>query len=407
MLSIITMDEQMERRVFLLNEILNVEVPEMAGLSFDCSCGKRHSVDINCIIIGSGVIGKVLDIASKFKRGKVFIIADNNTYSICGKLVEDLLNEQGYDSYSFVFNTEHSLIPDEHALGRLFIEASTDTSLIIAVGSGTINDLARMVSYKMNIPYIIVGTAPSMDGYASIVSPLIVGGTKVTYTAVYPYAIIADMDIMKEAPMHMLQAGFGDILGKMTALTDWELVRKLNGEYYCETAAGIVRAALNKCTDNIEGILKRDALAISYLTEALILSGIAIGVAGCSRPASGAEHHIAHYWEIDAIRRGEDHPLHGNCVGMGTVVSSMMYRLMQDKLPEGINPPKPEEIVELLVRMGAAAEPQKLGITRELFRRSVVHAKDIRPRYSIFNYTQEAGLLEKYADVLTRHFYGE
>jgi len=388
-----------------MDDILNLKTEEIAGLCFDCSCGRRHEVGIRNIIAGTGVLGRITEVASEFKHGRIFIIADNNTYSICSKNIEELLCQKGFDAYSYVFTGEHPLVPDEKALGRLIIEVAENTSLIVAVGSGTINDLARMVSFKLAIPYVIIGTAPSMDGYASVVSPLIVGGTKVTFQAVYPYAIIADANILKEAPMQMLQAGFGDILGKLTALADWELARRLNNEYYCQTTVNVVKTALLKCRNNIEGMVRRDETAIMYLMEALILSGVAIGLIGNSRPASGAEHHMAHYWEVDAIKQGIDHPLHGNSVGTAAVVVSMLYKMMKERLPAGMETPEPEEIIGLLERTGAAADPAKLGIDKELFRRSVIHAMEIRPRFTIFNFTQEAGLLVKYADELTQRFY--
>lgn len=388
-----------------MDDILYMKTDDLAGLSFDCSCGKRHTVDIKKIVTGNGVLGRIAEIASDFRNGRIFIIADNNTYPICCKDVEGLLERQGFDTYSYVFDARHPLIPDEKVLGRLIIETEARTSLIIAIGSGTINDLARMVSFKLRIPYIIVSTAPSMDGYASVVSPLIVDGSKVTYQAVYPYAIIADSNILKNAPMNMIQAGFGDILGKLTALTDWELSRRLNGEYYCETTVKVVRAAIEKCRQNITGITKRDEASVLYLMEALILSGIAIGIIGNSRPASGAEHHMAHYWEVDAIKRGGDHPLHGNSVGVGTVVVSMLYKLMAEKLPDGMQTMEPGEVTELLDRIGAASHPAKLGIEKELFRRSLIHAKEIRPRFTIFNFAEMTGRLEECADILTQKFY--
>src|SRR5690606_37660380 len=159
-----------------------------------------------------------------------------------------------------------------------------------------------------------------MDGYASTVSPLIVEGSKMTYEAVYPKAIIADTNILKEAPLEMIHAGFGDILGKYTSLTDWKLSKIINNEYYCQTTVNLVEKAREKCVENAERIKNRDEKIIRQLTEALIVSGIAIGFIGYSRPASGAEHHLAHYWEIAALRNNQPHPLHGNSVGAATLV---------------------------------------------------------------------------------------
>ena len=199
--------------------ILSAE--EMTGLNYMCTCGKNHSVGIETIKVGKGVITELPTVIKSYEGKKVFIIEDAHTYEVAGKKVEELLKDK-FKVSKYVFNEEH-LHPNELALGRLLLEIPGDTSLIIAVGSGTINDISRFLSCKLHIPYVIVGTAPSMDGYASVVSPLIRDGVKVTYDGVYPLAIVCDSDIMKEAPMLMIQAGLGDILGKYTALADWHI----------------------------------------------------------------------------------------------------------------------------------------------------------------------------------------
>ena len=388
-----------------MNEILNKSISEMAGLSFECSCGRRHTVGIKKIVIGSNVMEDIADTAREFAGKKIFFMADSNTYEVYGKKVEQRLLSEDFKLKSFVFKTAHPLIPDEKALGRLLIEMEEDTSLIITVGSGTLNDLARMLSCKTKVPYVIVATAPSMDGYASVVSPLIVDKFKITFDGVYPYAIIGDIDVIKEAPMHMLYAGFGDILGKLTALSDWDLAVGLFNEYYCETSTIIVKQALKKCIDNIDGIAARDADAVRFVMEGLVLSGIAIGLVGNSRPASGAEHHIAHYWEIDAISKDQEHALHGNCVGVGTVIIAMVFEMMKGKLPFNVEAPSTEYVTGLLTRLGAAKSPAELGITKEVFKQSVLKAKDVRPRFSVLHVVNDKGLLPEFAEVLTRRFY--
>ncbi len=389
-----------------MDEILNMSISEMPGKTFKCSCGRMHSVGIHRIAIGGDLSDEIIDAASAFKSGGIFLIADNNTYGIHGRFVENMLQINGLRTKSHVFNTRHPLVPDEKALGRLLMEVEKDTTLIMAVGSGTLNDIARFMSFKLHIPYMVVCTAPSMDGYASTVSPLIVDGFKKTFEAVYPYAIIADTGVMKGAPVEMVRAGFGDIVGKMTALTDWQLARVKNNEYYCETSVRLVRSALQKCMENAGGIEKRDEAAVGYITEALIMSGVAMGLVGNSRPASGAEHHVAHFWEIDALAKGVEHPLHGNSVGAASVVIAYLYELLNDKLPAGVEAPKPEEIKKLLKESGSCDNPAELGISRDLFKRSVLHAMDIRPRYTVFHLAAELGLLERYAGVLTEKFYG-
>jgi glycerol-1-phosphate dehydrogenase [NAD(P)+] len=275
------------------------------------------------------------------------------------------------------------------------------------VGSGTLNDLARMLSCKTHIPYFILATAPSMDGFASTVSPLIIEGFKTTYQAVAPAAIIADTSILKDAPMEMIRAGFGDILGKYTALTDWVLARKKCCEYYCELSAKLMERAVEKCMAVHQAVLTRDETAIGLITEALILSGVAMGLVGNSRPASGAEHHMSHYWEMDALKKGWRHPLHGNAVGVATVVSSCIYERMSDQLPAACKPPKPEAIVKLLQSVGAHDNPSQLGVNRELFHETILHAMEVRDRYTILRFAFDAGRLPEIADILTRRFYGD
>lgn len=386
-------------------DLLKLEPAQMAGIAFDCACGRHHKVDIGKILIGSGVSSQVAELAAPYKGGKVFLYGDQNTWWVLGRAVNEQLNTAGFQVKSYVFSKAERLVPDEKSLGRLLIELEPGTDLIIAVGSGTLNDLGRMLSARLQIPYFIVATAPSMDGYASTVSPLIVEGFKTTYEAVYPKAIIADTEILKDAPLEMLQAGFGDIIGKYNALTDWVLSRELNGEYYCETIVSLVEGAIQKCVENMHAVQGRDEQTIQYIIEALVLSGVAMGMAGNSRPASGAEHHMAHYWEMDALKKGEEHPLHGNAVGAATVVMACVYESMTELLPEACKPQKPEEIAGILRATGAADSPKSLGISRELFHESVLNAKNIRPRYTILQLAANHGLLEGLADSLTRRFY--
>lgn len=385
--------------------INNIKISELAAYSFECACGKSHSVDIRKILIGSQVYREIPEIIKGYKNKKIFIIADSNTYEIYGKEVYQELKKEGFMLAGHTFETQHPLIPNEEAIGSLTVEIEKDVGMIIAVGSGTINDISRIISYKLDIPYIIVGTAPSMDGYASTVSPLIINGFKKTYEAVYPYAILADMDIVKEAPGEMICAGFGDILGKYTALSDWKLSKAINNEYYCENCVRMVEYAIKKCVDNAQGIAARDSRSISYLLEALILSGVVMGMAGNSRPASGAEHHLSHYWEISALARGIEHPLHGNSVGVGTVIISKIYQIVSKEYAIGFEVPDPEQIIELLKSAGCCYDPKLLGIDREVFRNSILHAKEIRPRYTVLHLAQKLGLLERAADELTEFYY--
>lgn len=384
----------------------------MTSYSYECSCGRRHSVDIRNIAVGQGVLNSLPEILAEFKERKIIVVSDCNTRKIAGDRVLGILQDAGFTGLStYLLESEDYpiVVPDERVVARLLYETPNDTALLLAVGSGTINDICKIVSYKMGIASATVGTAPSMDGYASSMSPLIVNHSKVTYLSHYPYAIVCDSEIMATAPDVMFRAGFGDIVGKYTALADWQLTVKINHEYYCETTAQLVRNAVDLCVKNAERYMQRDPEAIDCMNEALLLSGIAMGLVGISRPASGCEHHMAHFWELDALKKGIEHPLHGNSVGVGSIVACEAYKIMKARYTEirDIDVPEPDFLRELYRKTGSALTPSELGVPRKVFLDCINNAYRIRPRYTIFNYAKNAGILPELADILTGVFYGK
>lgn len=392
-----------------MNEILALGINQMSKADFECSCGRRHTLPIEHISIGKGALNTLTELTRPFKDGKVFMLSDSNTYKAAGAKVHQLLTQEGYQLKSFSFDTgEDILIPNEQAVGRMFMEFEAHTGLIVSVGSGTLNDMAKYLSSRTGVPYIIVCTAPSMDGYAADGAPLICNGFKNSFVATLPYAIVGDTDIMKEAPMHLIQAGFGDVIGKITALADWYLSKQMTGEYYCETCVTLVQRALDKVTSSAEGILKRDETAILYLIEALTLTGVAMGLIGVSRPASGSEHQLSHFWEMTAIAEGRYPDLHGIKVGIGTPIIAEMYELLADEIPAEARAlcPSREYIDNLLRTAGCKLLPQESHIDRELFHKSMMGACSIRKRYTILSRAEELGRMKEIADKITERIYG-
>ena len=182
-----------------------------------CSCGKTHFCDIEEIIIEDHAIKHLTRILSKHTYKKLCVVCDKHTEKAAGFQVYEELETAGYDYDKIIFH-DPELVPDEEALVSLFTQIPNNCDLILAVGSGTINDLCRYVSYKMKIDYYIIGTAPSMDGYASNVSPLIIQHLKTTFEARPARVILGDLDIIANAPLHMIAAGVGDIIGKYVCL---------------------------------------------------------------------------------------------------------------------------------------------------------------------------------------------
>ena len=293
-------------------------------------------------------------------------------------------------------------------VGRILQEQDPDVKLMIAVGSGVINDSVKYVTSRTGLPYIIVATAPSMDGYVADGAPLISAGYKYSYDAHLTYGLIGDTDILQTTPDDLIQAGFGDVAGKITAIADWDLAVKANNDYRCDTCVELVKRALDKCFSKAEGLKTRDGEALGALLEALTLTGVAMALVNMSRPASGAEHMLSHFWEMDFIARGLNPNHHGIQVGVATPVIARFFEEMKDILPEGtarLCPPH-EEIEELLRKGGAPADPKEIGIGRELFHQSLLEGWKVRPRYSVLQFAKEKGRLEEIADKITKEIYG-
>lgn len=386
--------------------ILDRPISQWAGMEYSCACGKSHKVDIQAIRVGSGVMQELPGILRDLGASHIFLVADNYTYEAAGRQVEQLLDQAGLAYHKRVFQTETPLVPNEYALGSVLAAMTSQDDMLLAVGSGTLNDVTKYVSARTGVPYVIAATAPSMDGYASTVAPTILDGFKTTLPAVYPAAIVADVDILKDAPMPMLTAGFGDIIGKFTSLADWRLSHQLNGEYYCPEVAGVIEAAVETCAANAKALAQREPQAIQAVTEALILSGLAMGMVGVSRPASGTEHQMAHYWEMDALRRGEEHPLHGNAVGVGTVLAASLYEMAAEYLPQGFAAPDKGQILACLQAAGSCADPKELGIRRELCLESLLHAMELRDRFTVQKLLEQKGKLSLCAQELVARYYG-
>ena len=272
-----------------------------------CECGMAHKCPIEHVIIGEDALASLPSITKEYSS--ILLVADKNTYRVCGESVHKIINDKISDV--IVYQTDGILVPDEIAISELESHVTDFTDLIIGVGSGVINDLCKIVSFRARLRYFIVATAPSMDGYASKGSALILDGMKVTLNANVPKAIIADTKVLASAPFEMIQAGYGDIIGKYSCLNDWRLSALVRGEYLCDFVMNATYETVERTVSLADGIREKDSAAIGALMEALVAVGILMAYVGNSRPASGSEHHLSHYFEIVGIERGEDYLAHG------------------------------------------------------------------------------------------------
>ncbi len=297
-----------------------------------CPCGKAHEFNSE-IITGSGVIGKIPEIIREHGAKKPYILSDSNTYKAAGEALCRILSAEAiiYSSFSFL---EEKPEPDEKTVGSAFMHMPGDCDMIIAVGSGVINDTAKILAMHTGLLYVIVATAPSMDGYASNTSSMTLDGVKISLPSRCADIIIGDTDILRKAPTKAIISGVGDMLAKYVSICEWRIASLICGEYYCEEIAELVRSSLKAVTESAKDLIKGDGAAVSVLFDALTVSSVAMNYAGLSRPASGVEHYISHI--IDMRGAEFDLPVerHGIQCALGTLIAVKLYEKLKAVTPD-------------------------------------------------------------------------
>lgn len=299
-------------------------------IGMDCKCGKHHDCAIEKVYIEKNAATRFKELLRPYTN--ILLVADQNTYNAFGAKVVEVLNDKSITKV--IFRGDTILVPDEAAVEN--VERNLNNAeIIVGIGSGVIQDLCKFVSFNNKLEYIIGATAPSMDGYASTGAAMIMGGMKVTYSAHVPKAIVADTDVLKNAPMEMIKSGYGDIVGKYSALNDWKLSHVVYGEEYCEYVYSLIYKMLKNTLTLADGLIKRDEESVKTLMEAIVVVGIAMAFVGSSRPASGSEHHLSHYFEIVGILKNEEYLLHGTDVAYSTVITQKLReRILKIESPE-------------------------------------------------------------------------
>lgn len=294
-----------------------------------CECGKEHLLPKSKVICGQNILESFVEVVREYNSKKVFVLSDKNTFFVCAKKVLQILDENNIKYTSFCFN-EDKLEPNEQSVGSAIMHFDYECDLVVGVGSGVINDIGKILSATAKTPYVIIGTAPSMDGFASATSSMTRDGLKISLNSKCADVIIGDLEIMKNAPMHMLKSGLGDMIAKYVSICEWRISNLITGEYYCEKTAQIVRNAVKKCVDNANGLLNRQIDAVRAVFEGLVVCGAAMAYVGSSRPASGVEHYFSHVWDMRAITFDLPIELHGIQCAVGTYIACNLYEKIKD-----------------------------------------------------------------------------
>lgn len=408
-----------------------MDIQKILDKTKNCSCGKTHSFDVRRVEIGvnaTELSGKIL-LSEGFGR-RLLLVADENTIA-ASKNLSQVLRDSGFDLTKLIYANCTEATDFSEAQVESLLQSNDS---VISVGSGSLNDICRVAAFNSQKAFAIYATAPSMDGFASDTAPIVKNGFKSSWKAKQPEVIIADTEVLAAAPQILKSAGFGDMIAKCVGLVDWRIAKLLINEYYCENIANITREATRRIFSLAPRVMQNDAETAGEIMEALVLTGLAMKLAGCSRPASGSEHVISHYWECQKLMRGLFPDYHGRKVGVATVLMAKLYhRLAEiekiDPVCENIdwnkvyemygaiandvrelnNPtvteeidvkllgeswdeirgiikeelPEPDVIISLMKTAGAATSPAEVGIDNELMMDGIIYHSFMRHRLTL------------------------
>ncbi len=330
------------------------------------SFSKSKSMELpRSIVVGHDALLDVADVCVRIKVGKrAVIVADGTTMKIAGDKVMDLLEAKGYKVKEFLISDSTT---DDVKSAEVFMKEKR-ADFALGIGGGKSIDVAKCASFNISIPFISVPTAASHDGVVSSRASLTHNGQRMSTAAQTPIAVIMDTRIIAESPYRLLAAGCGDIISNLTAVKDWALARNLRNEYYSSYAAALSEMAAKLLVENAHTIKPRIEESAWFVCKALVSSGVAMSIAGSSRPASGSEHKFSH--SLDRLAKKP--ALHGEQCGVGTIM--MMY----------LHGGNWQSVRDALLTIGAPTTARALGITDEELIDALIHAHEIaKERYTI------------------------
>ena len=283
-----------------------------------CECGRDHELRTKLVVCEYGAM-KNFDkyMADCGLSGFRTVIYDTNTYNLPSVThipadQEIVLEAQGLHS-------EKGMIED------MMTKFVRTPDYIVTVGGGTLMDFARYSAHKLGIPFVAVPTIVSSDGFTADICSIIIDGQKKSIPMQAADAVICDMDIVSGAPMFLTIAGVQDIMAKCVSIADWKIASLVSGEYFCPKVCGMAQEALDimsRCANELAEGKAPDFEAMAYTQ---MLSGLTMQILSNSRAASGAEHLVAHLVEMKPRGFENAHGMHGECVGIGTLMCAQAY----------------------------------------------------------------------------------
>ncbi|MCH8118293.1 MAG: iron-containing alcohol dehydrogenase [Planctomycetes bacterium] len=431
---------------------------ELLDTTFNCECGRSHKVPIKSLIYSEDALERLPNFLESLVDGRrVLIVADQRTWVIVGERARQVLEQTGW-------SVHHIIVPDTNHGSPVCDDTTHDwlngrlppIDIALAVGCGVINDLTKWSAFEHDLPYAVIATAATMNGFtAANVAPAI-KGVKTIIPAKPPLAVFAVPSVIVNAPFELTAAGLGDTIAKPLSTADWLLNHIFCDEYFCRYCSKIINDLETYYFDHPEDIKNRQPAAIEALFNALLYSGIAMTIVGTSAPASGGEHLLSHTLDMMSGIDGAAHDLHGRQVGLGAIFSAAIYeRIFQTEIPichpfpsdidstfwgslaenvrqqyeqkkpmlktmcEKLTDGKtwrvflaavqdqvrsPHEIKNCLKTAGAAHTFADIGCSRERLLAAVLHMHEIRTRPTIIDLAWVLGILPKAADEIIDHW---
>lgn len=413
-----------------------------------CSCGGDHPAP-QVTLYSDNDACRVMaeDCRAIYVDQPVLMICDPQTAEVAGADLLCQLQAVGV-------NVQEFLLPEEPHADDVTIEkvraACRDAALVIAVGSGTINDLGKYSAHLEEIDFWTMPTAPSMNGYTSGIAAIKVKGVKRTLPAFPPQRIYVLPEVIQNAPIKLRQSGFCDVLAKVVSDIDWQSESLLFSSSYCALPSHMMLDVEHSYSDHPEAIGQGDNSATMGLFHGLLVSGVAMSLAGSSAPASGGEHLVSHFWDMREPITGREPELHGLQVGLGIILSTACYRRLAELkiedlkaraetafaetfaqipgvwgpyadevakqfnnkrdallqfdtlLPQYWKPLQkmfrhvrsPEYFADLFARVGAPFSLEAFNLSRDEFVLAALNARAIRERITVLDFAAHTGVLD-------------
>ena len=314
-----------------------MEPQELLGTTFTCECGRSHQVSTRRLVYAEDALEQLPAVLGEFIAGNsIVLVADERTLDIAGRAAGAILEWAGWSVRQIIVPDIASGGPSCDDITHSWLkEQFKPADVALAVGCGVINDLTKWSAYEHNLPYAVVATAATMNGFtAANVAPTI-EGVKTLITAGPPVAVFAIPSILIRAPYELTASGLGDTIAKPMSTADWLLNHIFCDEYFCRYCSEIINSLETYYLDHPKDIKNRKPRAIEALYDALLYSGIAMTIVGTSAPASGGEHLLSHTLDMMSSNDGIAHDLHGRQVGLGTIFAAALYdRVLKIRNPK-------------------------------------------------------------------------